>query len=58
MSFYFAPTTRERANVHGLNVFEFYVSVAAVLGDVDFDTVFEAFTFFSPRDGHALDQVA
>jgi hypothetical protein len=49
MSFYFAPTTRERANVHGLNVFEFYgLGRGGVLGDVDFDTVFEAFTFFSP----------
>jgi hypothetical protein len=49
MSFYFTPTTTERGKAHGLNVFEFYgLGRGGVLGDVDFDTVFEAFTFFSP----------
>ncbi len=49
MSFYFTPTTTERAKAHGLNVYEFYgLGRGGVLGDVDFDTVFEAFTFFSP----------
>ncbi len=49
MSFYFVPSTAERAKDHGLNVFEFYgLGRGGVLGDVDFDTVFEAFTFFSP----------
>ena len=48
MSFYFTPTTTERAQPHGLNVFEFYgLGRGGVLGDADFDTVFEAFTFFS-----------
>jgi len=49
MSFYFTPTTTERAKAQGLNVYEFYgLGRGGVLGDVDFDTVFEAFTFFSP----------
>jgi len=49
LSFYFTPTTTERAKAHGLNVFEFYgLGRGGVLGDVDYDTVFEAFTFFSP----------
>ncbi|HEY1222282.1 MAG TPA: hypothetical protein VGE75_02155 [Acidimicrobiales bacterium] len=48
MSFYFTPTTTERAKTHGLNVYEFYgLGRGGVLGDVDFDAVFEAFTFFS-----------
>jgi hypothetical protein len=49
LSFYFTPSTTERAQVHGLNVYEFYgLGRGGVLGDVDIDTVFEAFTFFSP----------
>ena len=49
MSFYFVPSTVERAKDHGLNVFEFYgLGRGGVLGDVDFDRVFDAFTFFSP----------
>jgi hypothetical protein len=49
MSFYFVPSTAERAKEHGLNVFEFYgLGRGGVLGDADFDSVFEAFTFFSP----------
>jgi hypothetical protein len=49
MSFYFVPPTVERAKNHGLNVFEFYgLGRGGVLGDVDYDTVFNAFTFFSP----------
>jgi hypothetical protein len=49
MSYYFDPATVERAKAHGLNVFQFYgLGRGGVLGDVDYDTVFEAFTFFSP----------
>jgi hypothetical protein len=49
MSFYFDPATVERAKTHGLNVFQFYgLGRGGVLGDVDYDTVFDAFTFFSP----------
>lgn len=47
-SFYFAPATAERAKELGLNVFQFYgLGRAGVLGDVDYDVVFDAFTFFS-----------
>jgi hypothetical protein len=49
LSFYFTPTTTQRAESLGLNVFEFYgLGRGGVLGDVDYDMVFEAFTFFSP----------
>ncbi|MBW4078606.1 MAG: hypothetical protein HIU84_08905 [Acidobacteria bacterium] len=48
MSFYFAPSTAERAKALGLNVFQFYgLGRGGVLGDADYDTVFDAFTFFS-----------
>ena len=48
MSFYFAPSTVERAKSLGLNVFQFYgLGRGGVLGDADYDTVFDAFTFFS-----------
>jgi hypothetical protein len=48
MSFYFAPSTVERAKARGLNVFQFYgLGRGGVLGDADYDTVFDAFTFFS-----------
>lgn len=48
MSFYFTPSTVERAKERGLNVFQFYgLGRGGVLGDVDYDTVFDAFTFFS-----------
>lgn len=48
MSFYFAPSTVERAKALGLNVFQFYgLGRGGVLGDADYDTVFDAFTFFS-----------
>lgn len=49
LSFYFTPTTTNHAKSLGLNVFEFYgLGRGGVLGDADYDTVFEAFTFFSP----------
>lgn len=48
MSFYFAASTVERAKTLGLNVFQFYgLGRGGVLGDADYDTVFDAFTFFS-----------
>lgn len=48
MSFYFSASTSERAKELGLNVFQFYgLGRGGVLGDADYDTVFEAFTFFS-----------
>jgi hypothetical protein len=48
MSFYFAPSTVERAKERGLNVFQFYgLGRGGVLGDADYETVFDAFTFFS-----------
>jgi hypothetical protein len=48
MSFYFAPSTIERAKERGMNVFQFYgLGRGGVLGDVDYDVVFDAFTFFS-----------
>ncbi len=48
MSFYFAPSTVERAKALGLNVYQFYgLGRGGVLGDADYDTVFDAFTFFS-----------
>ena len=48
MSFYFAPSTAERAKALGLNVFQFYgLGRGGVLGDVDYETVFDAFNFFS-----------
>lgn len=48
MSFYFAPSTAERAKTLGLNVYQFYgLGRGGVLGDADYDTVFDAFTFFS-----------
>lgn len=48
MSFYFAPSTVERAKERGLNVFQFYgLGRGGVLGDADYDVVFDAFTFFS-----------
>ena len=48
MSFYFDPLTGERGKAHGLNIFEFYgLGRAGTLGDVDTDTVVEAFTFFN-----------
>jgi hypothetical protein len=48
MSYYFAPSTVERAKERGLNVFQFYgLGRGGVLGDVDYDVVFDAFTFFS-----------
>ena len=47
MSFYFDPLTKEHGREHGLNVFEFYgLGRGGVLGDVDTQTVFDAFTFF------------
>ena len=50
MSFYFDPLTAERAKTHGLNVFEYYgLGRGGVLGDVDTDSVFSAFTFFDQR---------
>lgn len=50
MSFYFDPLTAERAKSHGLNVFEYYgLGRGGVLGDVDTQVVFEAFTFFDQR---------
>lgn len=48
MSFYFVPSTVERAKERGLNVYQFYgLGRGGVLGDVDYDVVFDAFTFFS-----------
>jgi hypothetical protein len=48
MSFYFVPSTVERAKERGLNVYQFYgLGRGGVLGDVDYDEVFDAFTFFS-----------
>lgn len=48
MSFYFSPSTVERAKAIGLNVYQFYgLGRGGVLGDADYDTVFDAFTFFS-----------
>lgn len=50
MSFYFDPTTRERAKEVGLNSFEYYgLGRAGTLGDVNADVVVDAFTFFHPR---------
>jgi len=47
MSYYFDSNTAELAAGLGLNVFEFYgLGRAGVLGDVDADTVTEAFYFF------------
>ncbi|HTB08771.1 MAG TPA: hypothetical protein VK704_03085 [Acidimicrobiales bacterium] len=49
MKFYFDPLTKERGRVHGINVVEFYgLGRAGVLGDVDTQTVVDAFTFFDP----------
>jgi hypothetical protein len=49
MSFYFDPQTRARGKELGLNVFEFYgLGRGGALGDVDTQTVFDAFTFFHP----------
>ena len=48
MSFYFDPLTGERGKEHGLNIFEFYgLGRAGTMGDVDTDTVVEAFAFFN-----------
>lgn len=53
MSFYFDPVTKARARTHGLNSVEYYgLGRGGVLGDVDTQAVFEAFTFF---DDSALD---
>jgi hypothetical protein len=50
MSFYFDPLTGERAKENGVNIYEFYgLGRAGTLGDVDFDYVVDAFTFFHPR---------
>jgi hypothetical protein len=50
MSFYFDPSTGERARENGINIYEFYgLGRAGTLGDVDTDFVVEAFTFFHPR---------
>jgi len=49
LSFYFDPHTVERASELGLHRYEFYgLGRGGVLGDVDSDTVTEAFTFFHP----------
>jgi hypothetical protein len=49
MSFYFDPLTKAEGREHGLNVFEFYgLGRGGVLGDVDTQTVLDAFTFFDP----------
>jgi hypothetical protein len=49
MSFYFDPGTAEAAKAHNMNVYEFYgVGRGGVLGDVDVDTVNDAFWFFKP----------
>jgi hypothetical protein len=49
MKFYFDPLTKERGRAHGINVVEFYgLGRAGVLGDVDTQTVVDAFTFFDP----------
>ncbi|MGC2167977.1 MAG: hypothetical protein WA580_02625 [Acidimicrobiales bacterium] len=47
MKFYFDPLTKEHGREHGINVVEFYgLGRAGVLGDVDTQTVIDAFTFF------------
>ncbi len=49
MKFYFDPLTKEHGRAHGINVVEFYgLGRAGVLGDVDTQTVVDAFTFFDP----------
>ncbi|MGA2294489.1 MAG: hypothetical protein ABSG24_04600 [Acidimicrobiales bacterium] len=49
MSFYFDPFTVELAKQRGLHRFQFYgLGRGGVLGDVDRQTVDEAFTFFNP----------
>ncbi len=49
MKFYFDPLTKELGRAHGINVVEFYgLGRAGVLGDVDTQTVIDAFTFFDP----------
>jgi hypothetical protein len=49
MKFYFDPLTKEYGRAHGINVVEFYgLGRAGVLGDVDTQTVVDAFTFFDP----------
>jgi len=53
LSFYFDPVTKARAKRHGLNSVEFYgLGRGGVLGDVDTQVVFDAFTFF---DASAID---
>jgi hypothetical protein len=47
MSFYFDALTKAAGREHGLNVVEFYgLGRGGVLGDVDTQTVVDAFTFF------------
>jgi hypothetical protein len=49
MKYYFDPLTKERGREHGINVVEFYgLGRAGVLGDVETQTVIDAFTFFDP----------
>jgi hypothetical protein len=49
MSFYFDPLTKEQGREYGINVVEFYgLGRGGVLGNVDTDVVFDAFTFFDP----------
>jgi hypothetical protein len=49
MSFYFDPLTKDQGREYGLNVYEFYgLGRGGVLGDVDTQTVLDAFTFFDP----------
>ncbi|HTT60085.1 MAG TPA: hypothetical protein VMF33_08570 [Acidimicrobiales bacterium] len=49
MKFYFDPLTKQRGREHGINVVEFYgLGRAGVLGDVETQSVIDAFTFFDP----------
>jgi hypothetical protein len=49
MKFYFDPLTKEHGREQGINVVEFYgLGRAGVLGDVDTQSVVDAFTFFDP----------